>query len=40
LAREALGDTPGATADLQQAVRLNPNFTAGETQLARLQGGG
>jgi tetratricopeptide (TPR) repeat protein len=39
LAKEALGDTTGAMDDLRQAVRLNPNFTAGWQQLERLGGG-
>lgn len=39
LAREALGDVRGAIADLQESVRLNPNFEPGWAQLARLQGG-
>lgn len=39
LAREALGDTSGAISDLKDAVRLNPNFLAGQQQLARIQGG-
>jgi hypothetical protein len=40
LAREALGDLSGAISDLQEAMRLNPNFTAGQAQLDRMQGGG
>ncbi len=40
LAREALGDVTGAISDLREAVRLNPNFSAGQAQLDRLQGGG
>lgn len=40
LAKEALGDVTGAIADMREAVRLNPNFTAGKQQLDRLQGGG
>jgi tetratricopeptide (TPR) repeat protein len=40
LAREALGDVTGAVADLREAVRLNPNFAAGQAQLDRLAGGG
>jgi hypothetical protein len=36
LARQALGDTAGALADLQTSVRLNPNFGPGLEQLARL----
>ena len=39
LAREALGDINGAIADLNEAVRLNPNFLAGLNQLQRLRGG-
>jgi tetratricopeptide (TPR) repeat protein len=39
LAREALGDTSGAIADLKEAVRLNPNFLVGQQQLDRIQGG-
>jgi hypothetical protein len=37
LAKEALGDVPGAIADLAESVALNPNFDAGWAQLARLQ---
>ena len=40
LAREALGDLDGAIADLQESVKLNPNFTPGKDQLARLGVGG
>lgn len=40
LAKEALGDTSGAIADLKEAVKLNPNFATGIYQLERLQGGG
>jgi hypothetical protein len=40
LAREALGDTPGAIADFQESVRLNPNFAPGWEQLTRLGVGG
>jgi hypothetical protein len=40
LAREALGDLQGAIDDLRQSVRLNPNFSPGWDQLARLEGGG
>ncbi|GAG93201.1 unnamed protein product, partial [marine sediment metagenome] len=40
LAREALGDLDGAIADLQESVTLNPNFTPGWDQLARLGVGG
>jgi hypothetical protein len=41
LAREALGDLPGAIADFRESVRLNPNFSPGWEQLSRLgQGGG
>jgi hypothetical protein len=40
LAREALGDLEGAVIDMQQTVNLNPNFTPGWDQLARLGGGG
>ena len=36
LAREALGDTPGAIDDLRMSVGLNPNFDPGWVQLARL----
>lgn len=39
LAREALGDLNGALADLREAVRLNPNFSAGKFQLNRLLSG-
>ena len=40
LALEALGDTPGAIADFQESVRLNPNFSPGWEQLDRLGVGG
>jgi tetratricopeptide (TPR) repeat protein len=36
LAREALGDLPGAIDDFRESVRLNPNFGPGWDQLARL----
>ena len=36
LAREALGDLQGAVDDMRETVRLNPNFTPGWDQLARL----
>lgn len=36
LAKEALGDRQGALADLLEAVRLNPNFSAGRFQLNRI----
>ncbi|MDX1436912.1 MAG: tetratricopeptide repeat protein, partial [Anaerolineales bacterium] len=36
LAYEALGDINGAIADLQESVRLNPNFTPGISQLNRI----
>jgi hypothetical protein len=39
LAREALGDQKGAIKDLKESVRLNPHFTPGKEQLARLNGG-
>jgi tetratricopeptide (TPR) repeat protein len=39
LAREALGDTNGAVADLAEAVYLNPNFDPGQFQLNRILGG-
>jgi tetratricopeptide (TPR) repeat protein len=38
LAREALGDVPGAITDLRESVRLNPNFGPGWEQLNRLGG--
>ena len=38
LARAALGDRAGAIADLEEAVRLNPNFRAAWAQLANLKG--
>ena len=38
LAREALGDAPGALDDMRESVRLNPNFTPGWEQLSRLGG--
>ncbi|HUF39697.1 MAG TPA: C39 family peptidase [Anaerolineales bacterium] len=37
LAKEAIGDIPGAIADLAESVTLNPNFAPGWAQLARLQ---
>jgi len=40
LAREALGDLDGAIADLQESVKLNPNFTPGWDQRARRGVGG
>jgi len=40
LAKEALGDLEGALADLQESVRLNPNFSPGWDQIARIQAGG
>lgn len=39
LAKEALGDVQGALNDLSTSVSLNPNFTAGWTELTRIQGG-
>ena len=39
LAKEALGDVQGAINDLSMSVSLNPNFTAGWTELTRIQGG-
>lgn len=36
LAKEALGDITAAIDDLKESVRLNPHFTAGLEQLARL----
>jgi hypothetical protein len=36
LAYEALGDITSAVADLQEAVRLNPNFAPGLSQLNRI----
>lgn len=39
LAKEALGDVNGAVADLREALRLNPNFSAGQFQLNRIQSG-
>jgi tetratricopeptide (TPR) repeat protein len=38
LAREAIGDPNGAVADLVEAVRLNPNFSAAQSQLNRIMG--
>ncbi len=38
LAREALGDMEGAIQDLNEAIRLNPNFVAGKYQLRRIKG--
>lgn len=40
LAKEALGDIPGAIEDLQTSIELNPNFSPGISQLQRIQGGG
>jgi tetratricopeptide (TPR) repeat protein len=40
LAREALGDVQGAIDDLRTSVKLNPNFSPGWEQLARLGIGG
>jgi hypothetical protein len=39
MAREAKGDITGAIADLQESLKLNPNFSAGLYQLSRLKGG-
>jgi tetratricopeptide (TPR) repeat protein len=39
LAKEAKGDITGAIADLEESLKLNPNFSAGLYQLSRLQGG-
>jgi tetratricopeptide (TPR) repeat protein len=39
LAREALGDVNGAVTDLAEAVRLNPNFSAGQFHINRILGG-
>ncbi len=39
LAREALGDLPGAIEDLETSVELNPNFGPGFSQLQRIRGG-
>ncbi len=39
LAREATGDVDGALADLREAVRLNPNFSAAQYHLNRLESG-
>lgn len=36
LAREAIGEIDNAIADYREAVRLNPNFSAGIAQLQRL----
>jgi DNA-directed RNA polymerase specialized sigma24 family protein/tetratricopeptide (TPR) repeat protein len=38
LAKEALGDLEGAIQDLNEAIRLNPNFIAGKYQLRRIKG--
>jgi tetratricopeptide (TPR) repeat protein/DNA-directed RNA polymerase specialized sigma24 family protein len=38
LAKEAVGDRQGALEDLHEAVRLNPNFTAGKETLRRMRG--
>ncbi len=38
LAKRALGDTSGAIADLEEAIRLNPNFRAALYQLSLLKG--
>ena len=40
LAEEALGQHAKAIADLEEAVRLNPNFTPGWNKLRELKGGG
>jgi tetratricopeptide (TPR) repeat protein len=40
LAYEALGDPASAIADLQESVRLNPNFAPGLSQLNRILSGG
>ena len=40
LAKEALGDLPGAIEDLQTSIELNPNFGPGFSALQRIQGGG
>jgi tetratricopeptide (TPR) repeat protein len=40
LAKEALGDWEGALTDMQESVRLNPNFAPGKAQLERMQSGG
>jgi tetratricopeptide (TPR) repeat protein len=37
LAKEALGDEEGAIADLEEALYLNPNFSAGQFQLNRIK---
>ncbi|MCI0520967.1 MAG: C39 family peptidase, partial [Chloroflexi bacterium] len=39
LAKEALGDLPGARDDLRAAVQINPNFAPGWEQINRLGGG-
>jgi len=39
LAKEALGDIPGAIEDLQTSLELNPNFGPGFSQLQRIRGG-
>jgi hypothetical protein len=39
LAREAQGDQKGAIKDLKESIQLNPHFTPGKEQLARLEGG-
>jgi tetratricopeptide (TPR) repeat protein/DNA-directed RNA polymerase specialized sigma24 family protein len=38
LAEEALGNVDGAIQDLNEAIRLNPNFIAGKYQLRRIMG--
>ncbi len=40
MAKAALGDKAGAIDDLEEAVRLNPNFRAGLYQLSVLRGSG
>ena len=40
LAKEMLGDIPGAVQDLQTSIALNSNFGPGWAQLNRIQGGG
>lgn len=40
LAKQALGDIPGAIEDLQKSLELNPNFGPGFSALQQIQGGG
>jgi len=37
MARQALGDTPGAIEDLKKSIELNPHFAPGIAQLEFLK---